>query len=134
MTAVHTAAVALDPSWIDYNGHLNDMAYAQIVGVVNEQAADALGLGADYLANEGCSLYTVDLHLRYLAEVRGDDGVTVEVDVAEAGEKKLALHTRIVRSDGKVAAEATVLYLHVNATTGRTEPFGAAARGRIGLA
>lgn len=133
MSAEWTFDVAIEPAWIDYNGHLNDMAYAQIVGQVNERAFDQLELGASYLENEGFSLYTVDLHLRYLAEVRGDDAVTALVRLEEVHDKRVNLTTQIRRSDGSTAAEATMVYLNVNASTGKTEPFGPAARARLGI-
>ena len=62
--------VPVRDEWIDYNGHLTDWAYAAICSDANEVFLDSLGLSSAYQARTGSSTYTVEAHLRYLAEVQ----------------------------------------------------------------
>ncbi|MGB2838984.1 MAG: thioesterase family protein, partial [Actinomycetes bacterium] len=62
-------ACGVPPSAIDYNGHLNDAAYAQVLTDANEMFLDALGLSAAYRDASGCSMYTVEITLKFLHEV-----------------------------------------------------------------
>ena len=45
--------------WIDYNGHMNDAAYAQVLTDANECFLDALGLSASYREATGCGLFSL---------------------------------------------------------------------------
>ena len=55
--------------WIDYNGHLSEAYYVLIFGFATDALMDAAGLDAAYRDRTGCSLYTVEAHVRYLHEV-----------------------------------------------------------------
>lgn len=130
--------VTVDPAWIDYNNHLNDMAYAQVVGLVNERVLDALDLGEAYRARTGCSCYTVDLHVRYLAEVGASDRLRAEIRLGECGPKKLVLCTTLLRGGDDtdpavIAAEAVVTYLNVDTVADRTREFDPATRHALGV-
>src|SRR5260370_29523552 len=54
--------------WIDYNGHLNDAGYALVLSEANEVLLADLGLSEDYRARTGRATYTVESHIRDLAE------------------------------------------------------------------
>ena len=113
----------IDPSWIDYNGHMNDAAYAAALSLANEAFLESIDLSADYRARTGRTMYTVDLHLAYLAEVHHDDTLTARTAVAELGAKKVRLATELVRSDGSIAARGEVLYLHYDQHAAAVVPF-----------
>lgn len=110
------------PSAIDYNGHLNDAAYAQVLTDANEMFLDALGLSAAYRERTGCSMYTVEIHLKFLHEVSADDIVRAESRVASRDSKRLRLATTLLVGDTPVATGNT-LYLHVDTSTGKVSPF-----------
>src|SRR5215813_12627813 len=59
--------------WIDYNGHLHDAGYAIVLSEANEALLAHLGLSEAYRTGTGRAMYTVESHIRYLAEAaRGD--------------------------------------------------------------
>jgi acyl-CoA thioester hydrolase len=109
------------PEWLDYNGHLNDASYAIVITAAHELVLESLGLSADYRASHQASMFTVEAHLRYLAEVSDGQVLTAATTLVEADRKRLRLHSELY-ADGQLAATGECLYLHVDTTTGRTAP------------
>ncbi len=60
----------IEPDWIDYNGHLRDAYYGLVASLAIDDVMDHLGLDAAYRERTHCTLYTVEVHLHYLQEVR----------------------------------------------------------------
>jgi acyl-CoA thioester hydrolase len=107
--------------WIDYNGHLSEAYYVLVFGFATDAAMDALGLGSGYRERSGCSLYTVEAHVRYLSEVGLGADLQVTTRVVGVAAKKLRLaHT--MRVGGDVIATEEILGLHVDQGQGRTVP------------
>ncbi|MEO8106192.1 MAG: thioesterase family protein [Actinomycetes bacterium] len=125
-TVVNTPFVefvcGVPPSAIDYNGHLNDAAYAQVLTDANEMFLDALGLSATYRERTGCSMYTVEICLKFLHEVNRDDRVRAESWVVSADTKRLRVATTLLVADTPVATGDS-LYLHVNTGAGKVCAF-----------
>ncbi len=110
---VYRTAVAAE--WIDYNGHLRDAYYSLIVSLACDALMDRLGLDALYRARTGNTLYTVEMHLHFLREVKRQDAVGVDVRVLGADQKKMHVAFDMVReSDGRAAASAELMLLHVH--------------------
>lgn len=108
--------------WIDYNGHMSEAFYVLVFGYATDASMAELGLHSAYRKSSGCSLYTVEAHVRYLDEVSLGDDLRVEAEIVGVTEKKLHLaHTMFV-GDSIVATEE-LLGLHVDQQAGRTVPF-----------
>jgi acyl-CoA thioester hydrolase len=108
---------AIRPEWIDYNGHLRDAYYGLIVSEAADALMDRVGLDATYRARTGCTLYTVEMHLHFLHEVKQSDTATVAVRVLGADHKRIHAAFEVARAghggpEG-VAAIAELLLLHV---------------------
>lgn len=112
------------PEWLDYNGHLNDASYAIVLTRAHELLLEHLGLSAAYRASHQASMFTVEMHLTYLAEVSADQTLTASTLVADADHKRLRLRSELF-ADGELAATGECLYLHVDTTAGRTSPLPA---------
>ena len=82
---------AIEPLWIDYNGHLRDAYYT----LVFSQAIDALmreaGLDDDYRTRSGCTLFTLETHVHYLREVKSSDSISVRARALGVDSKRLHL-------------------------------------------
>jgi acyl-CoA thioester hydrolase len=108
------------PEWIDYNGHLQDAYYALIASKATDALMDRVGLDAAYRARTGCTLYTVEMHLHFLHEVKGSDTATVDVRLLAADEKRMHAIFEILRAGAApVAATAEIMLLHVRQEQGR---------------
>ncbi len=113
---------SVPPAGIDYNGHLNDAAYAQVLTDANELFLDALGLSAAYREGTGCSMYTVEITLKFLHEVNADDQIRAESWVASSDTKRLRVATTLLVGEMPVATGDS-LYLHVDSRVGKVSPF-----------
>ncbi|GAA1184099.1 thioesterase family protein [Nesterenkonia xinjiangensis] len=117
---VHESQVAQE--WIDYNGHMSEAYYVLVFGHATDQTMDRLGMGPEHRAAQGCSLFTVEAHIRYLREVGLDTSLTVRTRVVGQGPKKLHL-AHEMHADGELIATEEVMGLYVDQQAGGTVPF-----------
>ena len=110
MPFIHSSEV--NPAWIDYNGHMNDAQYSVFVTLANEQFIDSIGMGRDYLESTGKTLYTVEMHIKYLSEVKLENKLEARIHVASHTSKSMNVKTDIYINGEKLAAEAEITYLH----------------------
>ncbi len=126
MAGIPVYATPILPEWIDYNGHLRDAYYGLIFSQSTDALMDRVGLDAAYRARTGCTLYTVEMHLHYLQEVKADDTAEVLLRVLGVDAKRIHVALELTRR-GKpgVAAAAEVMLLHVRQHQGTvaTAPF-----------
>ncbi|MCU1366666.1 MAG: bifunctional 3-hydroxyacyl-CoA dehydrogenase/thioesterase, partial [Ilumatobacteraceae bacterium] len=88
---LHAATVL--PEWADYNGHMTEYRYLQVLGDATDALLALVGLDAEMLAS-GRSFYTVESHLRHLAECKVGDKLTVATQVLSSDHKRLRIfHT-----------------------------------------
>jgi acyl-CoA thioester hydrolase len=114
----------VQPDWIDYNGHLSEAFYVLAFGFATDLVMDVLGLDAAYRKESGCSLYTVEAHVRYLAETSEGAALVITTAILGSREKKLHLAHEMRSGDTLIATEE-MLALHVDSGSGRTAPFPA---------
>ena len=102
------------PEWIDYNGHLRDAYYGLIVSHATDALMDRIGIDAAYRQRTGCTLYTVEMHIHFLHEVKQADTATVAVRIAGADSKRIHAALELLRAGHpELAASAEVMLLHV---------------------
>lgn len=112
-------ATEVREEWIDYNGHLHDAGYAIVLSEANEVLLDALGLSESYRARTGCAMYTVETHIRYLAECRLGDVIGAASILVSGDAKRLRVHTALTKEGGTLVATGEHMYLHVDDAAGR---------------
>src|ERR1700689_1765175 len=59
--------------WVDYNGHMNDAAYAIVFSRSVDALMDRVGLDAAVRKRTGQTLFTLQMMLHYLKEPKGGD-------------------------------------------------------------
>ena len=102
------------PEWIDYNGHVRDAYYGLIASSACDALMDRVGIDAAYRARTRCTLYTLEMHVHYLHEVKGDERVAVAVTILGSDHKRLHAGFTLRRApDGPVAATVEFMLLHV---------------------
>ncbi len=111
--------------WVDYNGHMTEFRYLQVLGDATDAFLIHIGLDADYRAG-GHSAYTVETHIRHLAEVKAGARLTVETRLFGYDEKRLRLHHAILKEDGETVATGEHMLLHVDTKANRTVAMPAA--------
>lgn len=116
--------------WIDYNGHMNEAYYVLVFGHATDEVMDALGMDEAYREGTGCSLFTVEAHIRYLDQVGPGAELGVRTRLTDAGRKRLNLVHEMYVGD-ELRATEDVVALHVDTVAGRTTSFPDAIVARI---
>jgi acyl-CoA thioesterase FadM len=106
--------------WLDYNGHLHDASYGIILSDANEAVFEVLDLSEDYRATTGASFYTVETHIRFLAECSLGESLRAATVLVDASPRKIRLYTELLLADERPAATGESLYLHVDTARGVT--------------
>jgi acyl-CoA thioesterase FadM len=106
--------------WVDYNGHMHDASYASALSDANEQLFAALGLSMDYRQTSGAAFYTVECHIRFLAECSLGQRLSARTTMLDASLKKIRLYTELLHDHGEPVATGDFLYLHVDAERATT--------------
>src|SRR3546814_5890908 len=104
VTGVQTFALPISyqtrvlPEWVDYNGHLRDAFYLLIFSYATDALMDHLGMDSQNREASGHSLFTLELHLNYLHEVKLDAQVEVRTQIIGHDAKRLHLYHKIGRA------------------------------------
>jgi acyl-CoA thioester hydrolase len=107
--------VEIQSDWIDYNGHLRDAYYIVALSYAIDKVMDQLGLDAAYRERTHSTLYTLELHVHYLHEIKSNDELSVVTSVLDCDRKRIhaACDFLCPRIDGP-AASADLMLLHVH--------------------
>jgi acyl-CoA thioester hydrolase len=114
VTELPPYGTAIDPAWIDYNGHLRDAYYGLILSYAADAMMDHIGIDSAYRERTRCTLYTLETHLIYLHEIKSTDVLSVSTAVLAADRKRIHVGCtfRCARLT-EPAAVAEALLLHV---------------------
>ena len=105
---------AVDPEWVDYNGHMTESRYLQVFGEASDAFYGYIGVDADYLA-AGHSYYTVETHIMHMREIHAGEPIEVRTQVLGQDPKRLRLfHEMVHGRDGTRLATAEQMMLHVD--------------------
>ena len=124
---LHDAVIPVD--WTDYNEHLTESRYLHIFGEATDALLRFIGVDGEYLGQK-LSFYTLETHIRYLAEVKAGERVQLTTQLLGADEKRIRLFHRMFRSASLVAT-AEHMMLHVDTSVGRACPARPEIRQRL---
>jgi acyl-CoA thioester hydrolase len=106
---------AIQPEWIDYNGHLRDAYYGLVASYAVDGVMDHLGLDAAYRERTHCTLYTLELHFHYLHEVKSSDDLGVSSRILDFDRKRIHMGCLFICSRlSEPVATADMMLLHVH--------------------
>jgi len=112
-SAVFRTAIAAE--WIDYNAHLRDAYYSLIFSLATDALMDQIGLDDAYRKRTRNTLYTLEMHIHYLHEVKDTDVVDVSVRILGTDRKRIhaAFDMYCARYPDPVStAEMMLLHVH----------------------
>ena len=105
----------IEPQWIDYNGHLRDAYYGLVASYAIDELMDFLGLDAAYRARTQCTLYSLELHLHFLHEIKSTDDLRVESSILDFDRKRIYAGCRFMCSRvSDPVATTDMMLLHVH--------------------
>ena len=119
-----TYKTAVQHDWVDYNGHLRDAFYLLIFSYATDALMDRLCMDSNNREASGHSLFTLELHLNYLHEVKLDAEVEVRTQIIGHDQKRLHLYHSLHLAGGdKELAGNEQMLLHVDLAGPRSAPF-----------
>ncbi len=140
MTRLPLFRSTVRPEWIDYNGHMSEAFYVLVFGHATDALMIETGLDSGYRESTGCSLYTVESHIRFLRDVPEGSRLAVRTRVLGAAARKARfVHEMYVVSgpeaeptpDAVPVATTELLAVHVDQQAGRATEFPASVRHRF---
>ena len=125
MPTLTTYSTPILEEWVDYNGHLRDAFYLLIFSYATDALMDRLGLDSQNRETSGHSLFTLEVHLNYLHEVRLGAHVEVRTQLIGHDKKRLHVYHSLHRvGDERALAGNEQMLLHVDLAGPRSAPFG----------
>ncbi len=132
MTAPTIYRHHVQDDWVDYNGHMRDAYYALVFSLACDALIDGpLALDAAQRALRGLTLYTLELHLRFLREMKQGAALSVTWRLIAHDHKRLHLVMQLCNAAEQPAAAAEYLLMCINSHTGRSSPWDAALGARL---
>ena len=124
--------MALEPAWVDYNGHLNQAYYGVLFDRALDHALHPAGLGPDYIRERNLSFMTVECHTCFIREIILPEQVRIATRIVDLDDKRMHGFCEMWRGeDGILAATAEFMFLHIDMATRRTAPWPADVRARL---
>src|SRR5260221_800540 len=119
-----SSVMRIEPQWIDYNGHLNMAYYNVLFDRAVDETYELIGVGADYVASRRQSVFTAEVHVRFLRELHAGDPVRVTFQLIDYDANRLHYFEQLFHAaDGWVSATSENLSLHVDMTSKKTAAF-----------
>ncbi len=123
---------AIQPEWVDYNGHLRDAFYLLIFSYATDALMDRLGLDETGRARSGHTLYTLECHLNYLAEIKLGAEVEVRTQLLGHDRKRLHIHHGLYYpGNAELLAASEQMLINIASASGRSAPFDAQVQPRV---
>jgi acyl-CoA thioester hydrolase len=119
-----SSVMRVEPHWIDYNGHLNMAYYNVLFDRAVDETYELIGVGTDYVAKRRQSVFTAEVHVRYLRELHAGDPVRVTFQLLDYDAKRLHYFEQLFHAEeGWVSATSENLSLHVDMASKKTAAF-----------
>ena len=104
--------------WVDYNGHMNDAAFAIVFSRSVDALMDRIGLDAAARKRTGRSLFTLQMMLHYFKEAREGDALAVSCHLLEHDDKRMRVWLEMTDANGERLAASEQLLMSVALSEG----------------
>ena len=117
---LHRARIPAE--WVDYNGHVTESRYLELMSDGTDALIRYLGVDAAYLARGG-AYFTAESHVSFLDQLRAEELVEVSTQLLDCTDRKLHAYHRVYRAGAEESvAESETMLVHVDTRTGRAAP------------
>lgn len=131
-SALTTYRTTIPAEWVDYNGHLRDAFYLLIFSYGTDALMEVIGLDEAGRAQTGHTLYTLECHLNYLAEVKLGAEVEVRTQLLGADAKRLHIHHSLhYPGQAEALAASEQMLMNIDSEAGRSAPFAESVAERV---
>lgn len=123
--------VKVRSEWVDYNGHMNDAAYAGVFSLALDQFMNEIGLVANFRTQNQFTIFTLETHICYLKEAFENEPIVVSTQIIDYDLKRLHLFFTMKNSDGEKLATSEQMIIGIDTTSRRSAPFPLSIRENI---
>jgi acyl-CoA thioester hydrolase len=109
--------------WIDYNGHMNDAAYAKAFSLAVDSFIEYIGLDSNARTRNAFTIFTLETHLCYLKEAHEGEQIHVTVQLIDDDNKRLHLFFVMKNRAGDMIATSEQMLMGMDTVQGRPAPF-----------
>ena len=99
--------------WVDYNGHMNDAAYAIVFSRSIDALMDRVALDAAARKRTGQTLFTLQMMLHYFKQAKEGDALTVACHLLEHDDKRMRVWLDMTTPAGELLAASEQLLISV---------------------
>ena len=107
--------------WVDYNGHMNDAAYAIVFSRSVDALMDRVGLDAAVRKRTGQTLFTLQMMLHYFKEAKEGDALAVSCQLLEHDDKRMRVWLDMTAPGGERLAASEQLLISVAQNDGNAQ-------------
>jgi carnitine 3-dehydrogenase len=100
---------------------MTEYRYLQVFGDATDAFLGHIGMDAAY-RSAGRSVYTVESHIRHLAETSANTALTIRTTVLGHDAKRIRIHHEMLDEAGTLQATAEHMLMHVDTQAGRASP------------
>jgi acyl-CoA thioesterase FadM len=119
-----TLEASVEPRFIDAMGHMNVAWYVHLFDRATWVFFGEMGINDDYRRRANVGMFAVEEHIRYLAELREGQPLTVRTRLLEVGPRSLRLsHAMIDSTQRQLSAVAELAGVHIDLATRRSTSF-----------
>ena len=123
MSKTFTVTRKVTEDLIDNNNHMHDAYYNVIFSDVINEFNYSHGLSLKEREESQYTVFTIEAHTTYLAELSLDQSFTVELYLYDYDYKRTHLFLRMLHEDGTIAATNEVMMMGIDKNQRRSAPF-----------
>lgn len=119
------------PDWTDYNGHMNDAAYAAVFSFAVDELIEQLGLDETNRKHDHYTFFTLETHVCYLKEAYEQQKLNVSVQLLDHDAKRLHLIFFMKNNVGDLLATSEQMLMGIATDKGWPGPFPAPVQDKV---
>ena len=108
--------------WVDYNGHMNDAAYAQVFSLAVDSWMNEIGLDAEGRAKHSYTIFTLETHLCYLKEANEHEELDIYMQLLDDDEKRLHVFFEMKNQSDDLLATSEQMLMGINTVENKPAP------------
>lgn len=121
---LYKKSLTVKPEWVDYNGHMNVAYYVLAFDYSTDAVYESWGVGEQYIASSGCSLFTLGLDVDYLTELFPGDPIEITTQLLDWDHKRIHYYHRMIHAEtGLLTAVNECLAMNIELQSRRSAPF-----------
>ncbi|HZK54207.1 MAG TPA: thioesterase family protein [Desulfosporosinus sp.] len=109
--------------WVDYNGHMNDAAYAKVFSLAVDEFINYIKLDEEARSKYAYTIFTLETHVCYLKEALKNEKLLTEVQLLDSDAKRLHLFFTMKNGNLEVIATSEQMLMGMDMLKGKPAPF-----------